>query len=135
MMDWKVTLPLILATVGLVFALYKWAVHRADKKHAAHDEKFKEHHERFNRHEIRIEKNEKLLGQTRDELHRDYVRSDQMDRVMEKVGAEFDRVHLRLGGIAKDLNQAIGSIKSSSDAEMKHLVSEIKDALEQRNHE
>ncbi|MES9873139.1 MAG: hypothetical protein ABW146_08510 [Candidatus Sedimenticola sp. 6PFRAG7] len=133
MIDWSVAVPIILAVVGLTFGLYKWTVHRADKKHEVHEKRFAEHHQRFDRHETRIEKNEKLLGKTRDELHRDYVRSDQMDRMLKKVGDEFDQVHIRLGGIAKDLNQAIGNIQASSDAEMKNLVSEIKDAIKHRN--
>ncbi len=133
MIEWKLAVPIAIAIIGLLFGLYRWIVHRTDKRHAAHDKRFTEHHERFNRHETRIEKNEKLVGMTRDAIHREYVRVDQMDKMMSKVTDEIAQVHNRLGGIAKDLNQAIGSIKASSDVEMKNLVSEIKDALEHRN--
>ncbi|MEJ1358325.1 MAG: hypothetical protein RPU51_09155 [Candidatus Sedimenticola sp. (ex Thyasira tokunagai)] len=129
MIDWQVVLTITLACLGLLFGLYRWIVHRTDKRHASHDKKFEEHGHRFNRHETRIEKNEAMVVQTRDEVHREYVHTKQMERLMDGLNDSIKEVHTRIGGMSKDLNQAIGTIKAGSDAEMKALVSEIKNAL------
>jgi hypothetical protein len=129
MSDWLMILGFAVTTIGLLFAFHKWRVSRDDKRHEQHEQKFAQHFDIFSRHEGRIERNESEIRTTRDELHRDYVRGDQLDRVMGTIGEEFKEVHVRLGGIAKDLNQAIGSIRANQDADMKALVSEIKDAI------
>lgn len=131
MSDWKTLLTLVLAMLGLLFGLYRWIVHRADKRHAAHEKRFKEHATRFDRHESRIEKNEGEVRRTRDDLQTHYVRIDQMERFRSEISANIDRVHHRLGGLAKDLNQAIGTIEANRDADMRELVKEIKDAIKQ----
>lgn len=132
MSDISIIVSISMAIIGALFAVYKWVVHRADKRHEAHDRKFQEHANRFVTHETRIAENEQLIGKTRDEMHRDYVREDHIDKIMHKLSGEIGQLHHRLGGLAKDLNQAIGSIKTASDAEMKAVVKEIKDALQHR---
>jgi len=135
MIDWQMTIPITIAAAGLIFGIYRWVVHRADKRHEAHEKRFTEQDKRFYHHESRIERNERELRQTREELHRDYVRVDQMDKMMDKVSAEIAQVHHRLGGIAKDLNQVIGTIQSERDTDMKALVKEIKHVLENPSHD
>ncbi len=129
MSDTLMVLTAGVTVLGLLFGFYKWWISREDKRHQAHEERFAQHFDIFTRHEKRIEGNEKEIRQTRDELHREYVRGDQLDRSMEKIGSQVESLHKRLGGIARELNQAIGSIKASKDAEMQNLVKEIKEAL------
>lgn len=128
-MELKLLVPVTLAILGLLFGLYRWIVHRTDKRHEAHEKRFTAHGHRFDRHESRIEGNERQLTKTREQLHREYVRVDQLEKMTAGMTHQIELVHQRIGGMAKELNQAIGTIKANGDAEMKAIVNEIKDAL------
>ena len=108
MTDW---IPLItaLATVGaLMFGFFKWFIGWAERRHEAHER-------RFEMHDKRITKNEDLLDQTREEIHRDFVRQSALDRLRDEQRQDFQEVFARLEASSCQLNQLVGAIKGKKN--------------------
>lgn len=103
-MEWDKVVSALLGLAGFIFVLFKWFQSWSAEKHKAHEIKFHDHAQK-------IERNEYMVSKTREELHRDFVRTDQLARMEEHIIRQIDGVHKRLGGIAKDLNQVIGEVK------------------------
>ncbi len=132
MEGWQIFITIagsLVALGGFIFTVYSFSVSRKDKRHAAHDERFKEHSARFEQHENRIEGNEKEIRETRDVLHRDYARVDQVENMEKKILHSMSELHHRMGGISKDLNQTIGEMNANRTAEMQQVVSQITHAI------
>lgn len=129
MNNWETILPVCLALLAFFFAWYRWMIARADKRHEAHDKKFAAHDTRFDRQSQRIDKNEKSLADTRDELHVNYVRHDQVLAFQKTMTDEFSKMHHRLSGIAKDVNKSIGAAEAARENEMAKIAEEITKAI------
>ncbi len=127
-MDWLTLLPIVIAVCGFFFGLFKWFHHWAAEKHRSHERKFEDHARK-------IEENEKVLSDTRDELLRDYVRVDHLERMENKLTHAIEAIHIRLGGIAKDLNQAIGRIEANQEEEMHNIARQVKQALQDKTND
>ncbi|MBL3601750.1 MAG: hypothetical protein JMN25_18115 [gamma proteobacterium endosymbiont of Lamellibrachia anaximandri] len=129
-MDWAVLAAIAVPVGTFLFALYRWMVTSEDQRQKGRDKRWKEHQEQeeawhkqhekrweehsatFLRHEERIEKNETDLSLTRDELHRDYVREDQMKEFRAELRDDIGKIFQKLNGMSRDLNQVIGEIKA-----------------------
>lgn len=123
---------IVFPLVGFLFALYRWFVsaeesrekarearwakhlEEEERRHKQHEKRWEEHQEQFIRYEKRIAKNERDMTTTRDEMHRDYVREDQMKEFRTELRETFTNVFAKLSGISRDLNRVIGRLNSKS---------------------
>ncbi|MES9925973.1 MAG: hypothetical protein ABW152_17980 [Candidatus Thiodiazotropha endolucinida] len=123
---------IVFPLVGFLFALYRWFVsaeesrekarearwakhlEEEERRHKQHEKRWEEHQEQFIRYEKRIAKNERDMTVTRDEMHRDYVREDQMKEFRTELRETFTNVFAKLSGISRDLNRVIGRLNSKS---------------------
>lgn len=96
------------AVVTLLVGLFKWFVGWAEKRHETHDKRAAELINDLERVIERIERNEQDIRDTRDALHRDYVRQDAMDEFRKEMARNSEKIHERLSGMSRDLNQLIG---------------------------
>lgn len=118
------------------FGLYKWIVSRGDQARAnvnnAQDRTLDAHQERLDRHREEINHILSLIQTIRDEMARSYVRTENLEKLESSLDEKMERIHSRLSGIARDLNQTIGSIRAAHDAEIKAILEKFKDAVEKR---
>lgn len=99
-------LALVLVSVaGLLFGFFKWFSGWAEKRHEVH-------HERFNVHSKRIDATEQKLISTRDEMHRDFVRTAALETMRAEFQKDFEKLFQMVGALSKDLNQMIGEMRS-----------------------
>ncbi len=131
---------LIGAVIGVsafLFALYKWAVGRSDKRRQdrndLQDRTLREHDQRLNRHAERLSKMDEMIKVTREEMHQHYPRLERIESLEKTIDDKLERVHSRLTGISKDLNQAIGSMRASHENEITNLVEQIRTAIERKH--
>ena len=96
------------AVAGLLFGFFKWFVGWAERRHEAHEK-------RFETHEKRIVKNETLIDETRNEMHRDFVRQSALDRLRDEQREDFQAVFSRMDAHSKQLNQLVGAIKGKKN--------------------
>ncbi|MBV2125753.1 MAG: hypothetical protein KUF75_11420 [Candidatus Thiodiazotropha sp. (ex Ctena orbiculata)] len=131
-MDWGVIAVIGVPFSAFLFSLYRWFVLNEDRKeearekrwaehleqeerrHNEHEKRWEEHQQLFLRYEKRIAKNERDMTSTRDEMHRDYVREDQMKEFRIELRETFTNVFAKLSGISRDLNRVIGRLNSKS---------------------
>lgn len=132
MTEWTSIATAGTALAALFFGFYKWLSINAEKKHQAHEERFHEHHKRMNNHDERIQANAECISEARVELHRDFVRVDQMRLEFGQMAQEFEKVHKRLGGVSRDLNQAIGSIKQQQANQTAEMLDRIVTAIKEK---
>jgi len=127
-----------LGIVGFVFALYRWSVSRSDKRRQERndlqDKTLQEHAQRLNRHSERLSKMDEMIKITREEMHQHYPRLERIEGLEKTIDDKLERVHSRLTGISKDLNQAIGSMRANHENEITNLVEQIRTAIE-RTHD
>lgn len=78
----------------------------------------------------------KVMQATRDEIQASYVRLDHLEKIetqireIEKsIDGKLDKIHIRVGSLARDLNQAIGKINQRHESEITNLVEQIKNAI------
>jgi C-terminal processing protease CtpA/Prc len=128
--DWGIIAAIAIPFSALLFSLYRWFVTNEDKKeearekrwdehleqeerrHNEHEKRWREQQQQFLRYEQRIAKNERDMTTTRDEMHRDYVREDQMKEFRIELRETFNNVFAKLSAISRDLNQVIGELNS-----------------------
>jgi len=122
-----------LAIIGGLFAAYKWMVARDDQARAninnAQDRSLMAHQERLDRHRDQINRLDDLIQLTRAEMNGNFARLDHIEKLEKSLDGKMDQIHKRLSGIARDLNQTIGTLQAGHDAEIKNLVEKIKDAI------
>ncbi|MCU7886621.1 MAG: hypothetical protein KZQ82_20730 [Candidatus Thiodiazotropha sp. (ex Lucinoma annulata)] len=130
-MDWGVFAAIGFPFAGFLFALYRWFVNTEEKRekerekrwtehlvqeernHDEHEKRWRDHDQKFLRYEQRIAKNERDVNNTRDEMHRDYVREDQMKEFRGELRQTLNNVFKKLSAISRDLNQVIGELNST----------------------
>ncbi len=132
-MGWKDWVMVVLAVAGFLFAYYRWVVARNDRRHEAHasaqDRQLREHNERLDRHSERLSKMEELIAATRDELHQNYLRAERIERMEVSIDAKLEKLDKRMTALARDLNQAVGTLHARHESQITALVAEIKEAL------
>lgn len=99
-------LVIVLVSVGsLLFAFFKWFSSWADKRHEVH-------HKQDELLSARLEKTETDLRETRDEMHRDFVRTTDIQLMRGEFRDDFQKLFHMVGALSKDLNQIIGEMRN-----------------------
>ncbi len=111
-LDISVLIGLAGLIVGIIYQLNSRSNSQSDEKHGQHIARWQQHEERFVRSDGRIEKNEADISKTRDELHRDYVREDQLKEFRQEQHAANERMFTMLGALSRDLNVVKGELKA-----------------------
>ena len=132
-MQWTDWVFIALGVLTLMFTLYKWSIARNDKRRGelkeAHDRALQEHSERLDRHSARLSKLDELITLTRDEMHESYAKLDRIEKMEAYIDSKIEGVHRRLTAVSRDVNQAIGILKSNHENEITSLVAQIRDAI------
>ena len=122
-MNWETILG-VLAILSGVAGLLKYIFYLLDKhkenidnRFTNVDGRFKEQKNRMDSHDKDIRKNESQLQETRDEMNKDFVRHDHLDKQMNLHGDMLSAIFKKMDGLAKDLNQVIGYVKGKIDDE------------------
>lgn len=125
------------------FGLYKWIVSRGDQARAnvnnAQDRALEAHAERLDRHREQLNRLDDLIQITRDEMSRTYVRLEHLEKleqhirdIEKSIDGKLEKLHIRVGSVARDVNQTIGKLQQSHDNEITNMVAQIKQVLESR---
>jgi len=94
--------------LGIVIGTVKWLMASSERRM----EKILEEHKRlFDGHYSAIRDNEKMIMNTRDEMHRDYVRHDHLDKFTEETRMSLVSIRKTIEAVARDLNRIIGGHK------------------------
>lgn len=122
---------IVFPLVGFLFALYRWFVsaeesrerarearwakhlEEEERRHKQHEKRWEEHQQQFLRYEKRIAKNERDMTVTRDEMHRDYVREDQMKEFRTERRETINNIFTKLSGISRGLNRMMGEMNAN----------------------
>lgn len=136
-MDAKDWVIVSVAVLGFLFAFYKWIVSRGDKRRSElkiiHDERLDEHSARLDRHSARLNNQDEIISLLKDDISKNYPTNAQLQKLEESIKTEIVHLHERLGGMSRDLNQALGKLQQSQNNEMTSLVKEIRQALEHKH--
>ncbi|MEW8494258.1 MAG: hypothetical protein AB2604_10670 [Candidatus Thiodiazotropha taylori] len=132
-MNWEIIAAISIPLAGFLFAMYRWLVGAAEKrenqrerrwaehleqeeaKHNEHEKRWRQHSEQFIRYEKRIAENERDISGTREELHRDYVREDQLKEFRGELRENINNIFTKLNSMSRDLNQVIGELKARAN--------------------
>lgn len=133
---------IVIGTISAIatglWAWHKWQIARDDANrdqiNSAQDRTLQAHKDRLDRHREHLNRLDEIMQRTRDEMASHYVRLEHIEKLEHSIDGKIERIHTRLSGIARDLNQAIGTLRSSHDTQITKLIEQIKDALEQRQH-
>ena len=98
----------ITTIVGVVIGTVKWLTASSERRI---EKVFDEHKEKFASHDRAIRDNEKMIMETRDEIHRDYVRHDHLDKFTEEMRGSLGSIRRTIEAMARDLNRVIGRHK------------------------
>lgn len=136
-----IAIAIVTTVIGAFWAWHKWSVTRDDQIrfniNNAQDRTLEAHQARLDRHREQINRLDDLVQATRDEMSRNYVRLEHIEKLegqirdLEKsIDGKLDKIHIRVGSLARDVNQTIGNLKGNHDSEISKLVEQIKLALE-----
>ncbi|MDT8383017.1 MAG: hypothetical protein RRB22_01225 [Gammaproteobacteria bacterium] len=127
MIDWN-TVGVVVAIAGSVAGLLKYVFYLLDKHKESIDERFSEHHNKIEKNSTDIRTNEKKINDTRDEIHKDYVREDTYRndlQNMTKVASDnFKAMFKKMDAVAKDLNQLIGAHNGKVKSDIERQTNE-----------
>ncbi len=104
----------ITTIVGVVIGTVRWMTSASEERI---NERFKEHKDRFDAHDEALSNNERAIRDTRDELHRDFVRHDHMDKFALEIRDSMSAIFKKMDAVARDLNRLIGRSRKDSDEE------------------
>ncbi len=96
--------------IALVVSFFQWHVNQNYKRLS---DQMRDAIDRQAKVEATLEVLEKRLLETRDELHCDYVRDDQLDRLAKEIKADMENVFARLTGVSRSLSEVIGEMRAS----------------------
>ncbi len=126
-------ITIAITIIGGLFAFYRWIITRKDKSRAeqnkSQDEKLQEHKERLDRHRELITEIAESVRVTREDMHNGYVKTGAFLESQKSIDAKLDEMFKRQSAIARDLNQAIGNMKATNEAEIKDLIKGIQDVI------
>jgi len=132
-MEWWHVAGFVLALIGSLFGIYKWGVTRLDKRRErlaeTHNQVLLEHAERLDRHSARLSKLDDVIKITREDLHQNYCRLDKLERLERALDNKLDRVHQRIGALARDINSMMGAVKANHENEISRILEQIKEAV------
>jgi len=143
-MDLGTKIAVGLAVLTFLFGFYKWIISRNDKRkseiNSIQDQKLSDQSAQLKRHSEKLRVIEQLIRVTREEMVKGDARISQIEKLentIEKlegsIDHKLDSLHSRVGGIAKDLNQSIGAMRSMQESQIAGLVKDIKHALEKKD--
>ncbi len=118
MSGWEL-IAALLAMLGGIGGLLKYVFYLLDKHKEHIDGRFKEQKNRLDSHDKDIRQNEVQLNKTRDEMNKDFVRHDHLDKQMNLHGDMLNAIFKKMDRMAKDLNQVIGYVRGKIDDEDK----------------
>lgn len=134
-MEWDKIIIITLASVGFLFGFYKWVISRNDKRKGdlktTHSDILTAQEERLNRHNKRLEKQEQMAALARADIHQILPRLKRIEKLEESIPVEMEKLHVRIGGMARDLNQAIGAMKANHENEISDLIKEMARAIKE----
>ncbi len=93
------------AFIGMVVGIVKWFISGSE---ARVEKRLDEHNDKFKEHNSQIRDNEKAINDTRDELHRDYVHQDHLDKFTSEMRDGMAALFKKMDAMARDLNRLIG---------------------------
>ncbi len=118
MNDWLTVFALFLTVLGLLFGFAKWFINWAENRDAEQETHFnqtiQQHAQELKNVHARIDKHVGELTDTRDQLHRDYVRHDEIETWRREIREDFKAVFQKMGGIDRSVNQLIGIVKGKT---------------------
>lgn len=129
MIDWG-TVGVVVAIAGSIAGLLKYVFYLLDKHKENIDERFNDHKDKIDKNSTDIRINEKKINDTRDEIHREYVREDtyrnDLQNMTKVANDNFKAMFKKMDAVAKDLNQLIGAHngKVKSDIERQTSTNE-----------
>lgn len=113
--DWG-TVAAVIGIIVAIFGMSKYISYIIDKQKDHIDEQFKTMNGRFKDHQNKIDANKTLLehnqeriNQTREEMHRDFVHKQHLDKKMDEQRDILNAMFSRLNAVSKSLNQLIGA--------------------------
>jgi len=102
-------LKLIGLVVVIVVAVAGVIKYLLDKHQSIVNGRFKDHAEKIKINANDIKTNGTLLSKTREEIQRDFVRHDHLEKKMDEHGTILTSMYKSINQMAKDLNQLIGA--------------------------
>lgn len=95
----------LISITTMLFGFFKWFAGWADKRHEVH-------HRQDRLLSARLEKTEADVRETRDEMHRDFVRTSDLQLMRSEFREDFQKLFNMVGALSKDLNQVIGEMRT-----------------------
>ncbi len=115
MTEYTTVIGLFISVLAILAAFAKWFIYWAEKRDAeqeAHFNKRLEDHKReFETVHSRIDKHVDELTETREQLHKDYVKQSEVLAWRAEIREDFKGVYQKLGGIDRAVNQLVGIIE------------------------
>lgn len=108
MIDWGL-MSQIVAVFAAVAGLLKYVFYLLDKHNERINERFDLHQKKIDDNAQQAKMTAERLAKTREEMNRDFVRHDHLDKTMREHGTILNNIFSRINAMARDLNQLIGA--------------------------